>query len=284
MFRSSLAALCLFLFLGCAQKQILLTRSRLLMGHVPVTVRIMAEPSQRDQALQAGEAAYALAASIESKISEFQADSEITCLNRNAGREFCRISDVTMELLQRSVEISGKTDHAFDIRFGSPTAAGRNGEILIDERRHRAMLIHAETHVGVGAIGKGLIVDKMMELLAARGFPKSMVQAGGDLRGSGMTWKAGIQVPGGKPGDYRETFLIHDEALATSGTYEQGNHILDPRTSRPVERQESVTVRAHELWLADALATACFVLGKEGSLPLLERFPKVQIYWTSPLP
>ena len=55
-----------------------------------------------------------------------------------------------------------------------------------------------------------------------------------------------------------------DGAIATSGRYERGGHLLDPRTGSPASGPLSATVTGPELWLADALATALYVEGVEG--------------------
>ena len=53
-------------------------------------------------------------------------------------------------------------------------------------------------------------------------------------------------------------------AVATSGCYERGQHVIDPDTARPGTRCESATVTGPELWLADALATGLLVAGEAG--------------------
>lgn len=58
-------------------------------------------------------------------------------------------------------------------------------------------------------------------------------------------------------------------AVATSGTYERGDHLIDPFTRRPASRVASATVTGTDLGMADALATALCVAGHE-ALPLLE--------------
>src|SRR5262245_23912008 len=91
----------LFPALGaCAPKALILTRSQLLMGHVPVNVSIRTNSREKSRALGASEAAYRLARHIESRISEFQPDSDTSCLNRNAGKSSCPVSPETLELLK----------------------------------------------------------------------------------------------------------------------------------------------------------------------------------------
>ena len=64
---------------------------------------------------------------------------------------------------------------------------------------------------------------------------------------------------------------MSNAAVCTSGDYERGDHLVDPRTGMPSSLAASVTVVAPTAMLADALATAAFVLGPAGGLALLER-------------
>jgi len=269
-------------FSGCSARGAWVTRSRLMMGHVPVTLRVLTAKKDKATTLQVTEEAYQLAQDLEDKLSEYQAGSEISCLNRQAGQGFCELSPETHYVLKQAVALSEKTQGAFDIRFNSPTPSGRIGKIIINEKRREAMLENPQTRIGLGAIAKGYIVDRMVQFLNQRGYDEAQVQAGGDLRVLGGPYPAGIQTPQETPGQYSHPLKIKNEALATSGTYEQGNHILDPKTHRPVPRVKSVTVRAQELLLADALSTAFFVLGEQNFQPLLPLFPGIQVYWTDP--
>jgi len=266
--------------LGCAPREITLTRSRLLMGHVPVNLSLRCPAAEQDRALTESEAAFQLAREIEAKISEWQPDSELSCLNRKAGRGDCPLSETTRALLELSLALSRQTDGAFDIRFASPSRTGQEGEIRLAEGR--GSLPHPETRLGVGAIGKGWIVDAMLDYLQGRGYAAAIVDAGGDLWALGGPWKIAIQVPEGAPGRITAPREIRDRALATSGLYEQGPHILDPATRRPVARRGSVSVEAPRLAVADALATAFFVLGETKSREYLPKFPGVKMYWTDP--
>ena len=277
-----------FLFIGlllitaCAPKTILLTRSQLLMGHVPVNVTIETTPDRKAEALELSEEAYARAKTLENKISEYQPNSEVSCLNRQAGRGFCILSPETYALLEEATDLSHKTGHAFDIRFASPTEGGRKGRIIF-ESAGRVRLSHPETRIGVGAIGKGFIVDQMIEFLRSKGVAKALVDAGGDLKALGGPWAVAIQRPGGNIGETQALPPITNLALSTSGNYEQEGHILDPRSGKQVTRPESVTVLAKSHTLADALATAFYVLGEKESLLYQKKFPGIEMIWANPV-
>lgn len=271
-----------FMCMGCAPREIILTRSRLMMGHVPVNLSLRCPATQRNQAMEASEAAFQLAQKIESQISEWQKNSDLSCLNGNAGKAPCTIARDTMALLRRSDQLRRATDGAFDIRFASLSKAGQKSEIQLEERSTSAYLPHPQTRIGIGAIGKGWIVDAMLEYLRDQGFQQAIVDAGGDLRAMGGPWKIALQVPEGLPESITGLREITNRAIATSGLYEQGPHILDTATRHPVERKGSVSVETDRLADADALATAFFVMGEEKSFQYLEKFPGLMIYWTDP--
>jgi thiamine biosynthesis lipoprotein len=252
-----------------------------MMGHVPVNVTIRCSPAQKEKALEVSEEAYALAQRIERKISEYQTDSEISCLNRQAGKAPCEVSPETLELLRFGVSLSDQTDHALDLRFGSLSGAGRKGLILFLDGK-RVFLVHPDTRLGVGSIGKGLILDSMIDLIRSKGFESALVDAGGDLRALGGPWKVAIQKPGAPPGETAAAFEITNRALATSGNYEQPGHIRDPRTGEKVFRDQSVTVIADRHILANALSTAFYVLGERESVLYLKKFPGIRMIWTDP--
>lgn len=264
---------------ACSPRTLTLTRSRLLMGHVPVNLSLRIRPDQRQAALEAGDGAYRLAQEIEARISEFQPNSEISCLNQQAGKASCSLSPDTYSLLLKALEIAQATDHAFDIRFASPTPAGRKGEILL-EPGNRARLVNPGTRIGIASIGKGWIVDQMLDYLKQRGFTQALIDAGGDLRATGGPWKVAIQVPQGAPGEVTALREIQDMALGSSGLYEQGPHILDPSTGKPAIGGGSVTVEGNSLSVSGALGTAFFVMGEAKSQTYLQRFPGFAMIWT----
>ena len=106
---------------------------------------------------------------------------------------------------------------------------------------------------------KGWAVDRAAELLDATGVREYVVSAGGDMRTRG-SWRVGIQ----HPLERRAIAAVveaSDLALATSGEYARGRHVLDPHTGAPPEGVLSVTISGPDLGTADAYATAAFAMG-----------------------
>jgi thiamine biosynthesis lipoprotein len=115
---------------------------------------------------------------------------------------------------------------------------------------------------------KGWSIERAARLLEAAGACDFTINAGGDViaRGSpepGRGWRVGIRHP--LIADRVAGVLaIHDGAVATSGAYERGQHIVDPHSGlRPVGLL-SVSVYGPDLAIADAYATAAFAMGTAG--------------------
>ena len=111
-------------------------------------------------------------------------------------------------------------------------------------------------------------------------FTDFSIDAGGDLylggsNSSGMPWSVGIRHPR-IDGQLIDTVRVRNQAVCTSGDYERradgnGHHLLDPRTGVSPAAVASATVIAPNAMLADALATAAFVLGPADGMHLLDR-------------
>ncbi|MGO9657254.1 MAG: FAD:protein FMN transferase [Acidimicrobiales bacterium] len=114
---------------------------------------------------------------------------------------------------------------------------------------------------------KGWAAQRAVEALAGPGIRGAMVNAAGDIAsfgcpGPGTSFRVGIV----DPADGRRLACVVEltGAIATSGTYERGEHLIDPRTRKRESRVASASVTGPDLGLADALATALAVAGEEG--------------------
>jgi FAD:protein FMN transferase len=86
------------------------------------------------------------------------------------------------------------------------------------------------------------------------------------LRGRGVPdpeWRVGIEHPL-LPDKVAAVVSMRDGAVATSGEYARGKHVIDPHTGAPPEGVLSVTITGPELATADAYATAAFAMGEDG--------------------
>jgi FAD:protein FMN transferase len=119
------------------------------------------------------------------------------------------------------------------------------------------------------ALVKGWAVQHVADCLIMAGLTDFCLTAGGDVvtRGHpvvGQSWRVGIQHPSDR-GALAAVVIAEDLAVATSGAYERGPHIIDPATGAAPRGVLSVTVCGNDLATADAYATAAFAMGRDGA-------------------
>jgi thiamine biosynthesis lipoprotein len=196
---------------------------------------------------------------VDELFSTWRDDSEISRIGR--GELPSRDADPEVAtVLALCDEVCRLSGGAFDITFGA-----------------RAAL---EPRPGLGPLDpsglvKGWAVERAATMLRDAGARRFCINAGGDVavRGrpsSGDAWRIGIQHPWERDKLAAVVRLV-DGAVATSGRYERGDHVVDPRTGRPAHGLASVTVVGPDLTMADAFATAAVALGREGMEWLAER-------------
>ena len=117
---------------------------------------------------------------------------------------------------------------------------------------------------------KGWAADRCAEILLAAGAEHIQVNAAGDLALRGgftpeQPWSIGVVNPDNRL-EILQTFEINYGAIATSGTYERGAHINDPHTGMIAIGAKSATVIGPNGAIADALATALMVAGRDGGV------------------
>jgi thiamine biosynthesis lipoprotein len=247
---------------------------------------------------------------IEQLMSPWIGSSDVTRLNRSAGKEWVKVSPETFDVIQRAQKISGFSEGAFDITIAPLTQLWRkarekgvppppeevkkilnlvNFRNLLIQSDGKAFLKKKGMAIDLGGIAKGYAVDRAFEILTSLGYKNLIVNAGGDLRTGGLKyyepWSIGIQNPRSAE-KVMATVSVSDSAIATSGDYEkfffhQGkryHHILNPNTGFPAVGCQSVTILSKDGMTADGLATAVFVLGPEKGYALCQRLQDVQCF------
>lgn len=247
---------------------------------------------------------------IEKLISSWDSTSQTSEINRNAGIRPVKVEPELFRLIERAKAISDITNGAFDISYasmdqlwkfdGSMTTLPSEKDIKASVRRvgyHNIILDHAKETVflklkgmkiGFGAIGKGYAADRAKALLIAQGVSAGIINASGDMitwgvQPDGSIWKVAITNPLDKSKSFG-LLPITNGAVVTSGNYEKFvefkgqrySHIIDPRSGMPTRGIISVTVFAPKAELADALATALFVMGKDVGLNIVNQIPNVE--------
>jgi thiamine biosynthesis lipoprotein len=115
---------------------------------------------------------------------------------------------------------------------------------------------------------KGWSVQVASDRLLAAGSANHCLNAGGDVRlrgrpAPGREWRVGIRHPW-EPRRVCWVIAGTDLAVATSGTYERGYHVVDPYRGEPATALRSVTVVGPDLGRADGYATAALAMGRAG--------------------
>jgi thiamine biosynthesis lipoprotein len=180
---------------------------------------------------------------VDADFSTYRADSAITLL-RNGILPPHRVPTVVREVLDRCEHARAVSHGAFD-PWAVPGGVDPSGYV------------------------KGWAASRAADLLVSSGLTNVCVNAAGDIacRGEqapGEAWTIGILDP-------RDTTrVVHvvevrDGAVATSGFYERGAHVVDPATRRREVRCDSATVVGPDAGLADALATAALVAGEDAA-------------------
>lgn len=245
---------------------------------------------------------------LEGRLSRHMAGSELSELNRAAILE--NPSDDLLNVLTLAEDISKKSSGAFDITIlpllqlhekiqatndlPNPQAHSSAHKLVGHQNLQLGSKTVRLTHAGMGisldGIGKGYIVDQGVATLRGLGFNNVYVEAGGDLMVSGKKedknpWRIGIRNPRPQHDQKLVTVAVSDKAVATSGDYMQAftpdlknHHIIDPRSGFSPPELASCTVTAPNVALADGLATAIMVLGKDDTFDLLEPMKGCEAY------
>lgn len=264
-------------------------------------------PSTQEVANQYLNAAQGEIERIERLISSWDANSQTAEINRQAGITPVKVAKELYDLIARSIEISKITQGAFDISYAAldpvwffdgrmkavPSESERLKsvqnigfkDLVLNAKEQTVYLPKKGMKIGFGAIGKGYAADATKKLMKSLGVSSGIINASGDLtswgkKPDGTDWQVGISNPE-NPAKVFSWFPLRDAAVATSGNYEkyvtlegkQYSHIMDPRTGIPVSGIKSVTVFAPKAELADAFATAVFIMGIDTGIDTISQLP-----------
>lgn len=214
-----------------------------------------------------------------------------------------RLSDVEPELfavMREAIGFNRLSHGAFDATVlpvvqtlkssgGSPLSEKELREALelVDSsaiRLSRSEVRFGKQGMGVtlDGIGKGFIVDRASDVLAANGVANHLINAGGDIRvrgerAAGQPWTVAVEDPA-RQGDYPAILKLRgDAAVATSGGYEvfydaerKHHHVVDPKTARSPQQSVSVSVTARTAMAADALSTSAFVMAPKAGVRFID--------------
>ncbi len=280
------------------------------------TVKLVAEDDQDLRQIQL--AVQQTLDRINSRMSTYQQDSELSLFNQSPPNQWFPVSQETVEVVSMGLDISRVSDGAFDPTVGplvnlwgfgpDPTKTIAPSVEVIAEKRQLIGYQHIETrpepaalrkstdaYVDLSAIAKGYAVDQVAALVGNE-FPNYLIEVGGELKAQGKKpgdepWLIAIESPVAGTRDIQRIIAVNNTAIATSGDYrnyfEQDgvrySHTIDPKTGSPIKhRLASVTVLDPNCARADAMATALMVMGEVEGLKLAKKLkmPVFMIYKT----
>lgn len=257
---------------------------------------------------------------VDRQMSTWRADSDLSRFNKAAPGESVALPSPLFEVVQCALKIAQESGGAFDPTAGllvnlwgfGPGGRFREADhaapapqeidkalaqcgwqrVQVDHM-NQALRQPGGAYLDLSGIAKGYAVDLVAQTLHEAGYDKTLVEIGGELRGTGVKpnaqpWWVALETPCYAPGlamrmpayDVQTRVALHELSIATSGNYRRNfrhgdqlaAHTIDPRTGHPVDHAlASVTVLHEQCMLADAYSTALTVLGPKAGLAYANR-------------
>jgi len=212
-------------------------------------------------AAQVAQTAFDLVNKLESQLSRFRSDSDIARIAALAPGETTRVTEATLNCLKIAQRMAAATQNAFSVTAAAlqtqpepPKWSLVNYTLRCDS---------GKAQLDLGAIGKGFALNRVAELLREWDCPAFLAVAGGSSIVAGDAppgmkgWSCGL-------GDDNspQRYWLKNVSLSGSGVAVKGQHILDPRTGKPAQRQNRTWALCDTGAESDALSTACMVLAE----------------------
>jgi thiamine biosynthesis lipoprotein len=251
--------------------------------------------------------------SFDMSLSTYIDSSIISRINRN---EPAVPDSFFIDVFNKSVEVYNMTDGAFDITIGPLVRAWGFGpddhKNFTEEKRDSLLKLVGMDKVSlvngkvvkkvpglildVNAIAQGYSVDVVCRFFKSLGLKDYLVEIGGEVMAvgskGGAPWRIGIDRPEDTnmiPGQELQAIIkVKDKAVSTSGNYrkfyvENGikySHTIDPKTGYPARNKLlSATIVAYDCTMADGIATACMVMGKDKAIEFIKSHPRFSAYF-----
>jgi len=233
-------------------------------------VEIEVKTACQNKADAAIDAAFSAIALVQSVMSFFEPNSDISRINRSAHIAALRIDPWTAQVLAIAIELHNRSDGLFDCAIaphladwgllprGEEAPQSSLSHLRLDETEVSAAL---PVRLDLGGIAKGFAVDRAMDAIRAQGVTDASINAGGDLRVMGDYEEAIHLRDPADPQVLRFAGMLKDGAIATSATYysrkdhrgREVSALVDPRNGSPVLTRNSYSVIAPLCCYADAL-------------------------------
>lgn len=244
---------------------------------------------------------------LDKSMSPYIKSSELSLLNRDAGKRKVVVSKELISLLAIAHDISVMSEGAFDITYASigyqydyrekirPAQSAITNAltsinyqaITLDEINSTVKFTNNAVKIDLGGIAKGYAIKRCISILRSAGINYALMSAGGDtaLLGdrNGRPWLVGIKHPRAE-----EKNAVHiplsGEAISTSGDYERYfiedgkryHHIINPKTGDSARKVVSVSVIGKDATVVDALSTTLFVKGLAEGMNIINKLPEYE--------
>ena len=239
--------------------------------------------------------------SCDSKWNAFDAESEISKINANAGKSSVIVSDDTYNLIKAALQYCESTDGALDITIGPvvnlwkieepetkepPNAdsiqVAKDKEdyhnVRLNDEEHSVFLTKPGMAINLGAVAKGAAADQVKANLENGKITRAVINLGGNVILIGKKnfvedFRVQVEDPFNPDEKSIGTLSLKDKSIVTSGDYrrfftdstgKRYHHIFDSRTGCPADNDlHQVTIIGEKSFDCDALSTALFVMGSE---------------------
>lgn len=249
---------------------------------------------------------------INKSMSNYQADSDISKINRN---EAVTVDQHFKNVFEASKQIYRETEGILDPtigrlvngwNFGSEHTKTALDSAKVDSLmryvglnrvgiKNNKVIKSKEAFIDFNSIAKGYGVDVIADFLESKSIKNYIVDIGGELRAKGINlkknkgWTVGIENPNFDGSQsYDKTIVLSNQAMATSGTYRKfkidknGNryaHIINTKTGYPTKTNIlGVSVITNTCMLADGYATAFQAMGLQKLDYFLAKHPELKVY------
>lgn len=248
---------------------------------------------------------------IDNKMSNTIKSSDVSKINKNAGKAYTKVSKDTYYVIKESIEFSNISNDTFDISvgplidlwsIGTDNAKVPNKEeienilplvdyskILLNDENLSVKLSEKNMKIDLGGIAKGYAADKIYDYLKSENIKSAIINLGGNIltlgsKNNDQPFSIGIQDPTMPRGNSIGNIKVSNKSVVTSGIYERYiekdnkiyHHMLNPHTGYPFENNlNSVTIVSDESIICDALSTTTFGLGLDNGMKLIESLNNV---------
>jgi thiamine biosynthesis lipoprotein len=279
--------------------------------HMGINARIVAYAPDQTTAEKACEAAFKRIAELEQVMSDYRPDSELMKMCAISASEPVQVSDDLFKVLTASMNISKRTNGAFDVTVGPLVQLWRKArretklpaateieaakklvgwqKITLDSKAKTVKLAREGMKLDLGGIAKGYACDEALKAMRRYGVTSALIEMGGDIvLGDGppgaMGWR--ISVPNasspGKPAE----LALKNCAISSSGDTEQfvvidgvrHSHVVNTKTGYGLSTRVQASVIAPNGFTADPISTALTLMEPEKHSVLLRHYPSVHTY------